>query len=159
MLMILVATMLVNHKSQILISTHSLVANMSINQFSRFYIMAVIAVIVLTVIAISSTPAAVAQNMTDGNMTGGNMTGQTSSSSEDVEAQCSLSPACITWNHRLAYRCLNNFCFIEIDSFHETTPKKSIDTAIFWWQVKLWQVTSYEFQWLALSNSVLYFIN
>lgn len=96
MLMILVATMLVNHKSQILISTHSLVANMSINQFSRFYIMAVIAVIVLTVIAISSTPAAVAQNMTDGNMTGGNMTGQTSSSSEDVEAQCSLSPACIT---------------------------------------------------------------
>ena len=72
MLMILVATMLVNqyHKSQILISTHSLVANMSINQFSRFYIMAVIAVIVLTVIAISSTPAAVAQNMTDGNMTG-----------------------------------------------------------------------------------------
>ena len=68
-----------------------MVANMSINQFSRFYIMAVIAVIVLTVIAISSTPAAVAQNMT-----GGNMTGQISSSSEDVEAQCSLSPACIT---------------------------------------------------------------
>jgi hypothetical protein len=32
--------------------------------------MAVIAVIVLTVIAISFTPAAVAQNMTDGNMTG-----------------------------------------------------------------------------------------
>jgi hypothetical protein len=31
-----------------------------------------IAIIVLTVIAISSTPAAVAQNMTDGNMTGGN---------------------------------------------------------------------------------------
>lgn len=50
-----------------------------------------IAIIVLTVIAISSTPAAVAQNMT-----GGNMTGQISSSSEDVEAQCSLSPACIT---------------------------------------------------------------
>ena len=55
-----------------------------------------IAIIVLTVIAISSTPAAVAQNTTDGNMTGGNMTGQISSSSEDVEAQCSLSPACIT---------------------------------------------------------------
>ena len=50
-----------------------------------------IATIVLTVIAISSTPAAVAQNTTDGNMTG-----QISSSSEDVEAQCSLSPACIT---------------------------------------------------------------
>ena len=93
MLMILVATMLVNqyHKCQILISTHSLAVSMSINQFSRLSIITMIAIIVLTVIAISSTPAAVAQNMT-----GGNMTGQISSSSEDVEAQCSLSPACIT---------------------------------------------------------------
>ncbi|MGC2309366.1 MAG: hypothetical protein WA461_13255 [Nitrososphaeraceae archaeon] len=90
--------MLVNqyHKCQMLISTHSLVVSMSINQFSRLSIKAMIATIVLTVIAISSTPAAVAQNTTDGNMTGGNMTGQISSSSEDVEAQCSLSPACIT---------------------------------------------------------------
>ncbi|HSN96495.1 MAG TPA: hypothetical protein VLR10_04835 [Nitrososphaeraceae archaeon] len=42
----------------------SLVLGMSINQFSRLYIMAVIIVIVLTVISISGTPAEVAQNMT-----------------------------------------------------------------------------------------------
>lgn len=42
----------------------SLVLGMSINQFSRLYVMAVIIVIVLTVISISGTPAEVAQNMT-----------------------------------------------------------------------------------------------
>jgi hypothetical protein len=96
--MILVATMLVNqyHKCPNTYIDPFIGCKVSINQFSRFYIMAVFAIIVLTVIAISSTPAAVAQNTTDGNMTGGNMTGQISRSSEDVEAQCSLSPACIT---------------------------------------------------------------
>jgi hypothetical protein len=60
--------------------------------------MAVMAVFALTVTAISVTPAAIAQNMTGGNTTGGNTTGQISSSlsREEVEAKCSLSPACIT---------------------------------------------------------------
>lgn len=58
------------------------------------------AIFVLTVTAFSVAPAAIAQNLTVGNMTGGNMTdgnmsGQISSSREEVEAQCSLSPACI----------------------------------------------------------------
>ena len=63
------------------------------------YIMAVISIFVVTTIYVS--PPAIAQNMTDGNMTGGNMTdgnmtGQISNSREEVEARCSLSPACIT---------------------------------------------------------------
>jgi hypothetical protein len=63
--------------------------------------MAAMAVFVLTVTEISVAPAAIAENLTDGNMTGANMTdgditGQISSSREEVEAQCSLSPACIT---------------------------------------------------------------
>ena len=58
--------------------------------------MVVMAVFVLTVTAICHViPAAFAQN-TDGNKTGGNMTGQPSMSQEEVEALCSLSPACIT---------------------------------------------------------------
>ena len=48
-------------------------------------------ILVLTITAISVTPTAVAQNMTNGNITG-----QISSSQAEVEAQCSLSPACIT---------------------------------------------------------------
>lgn len=53
------------------------------------------AVFVATVTAIYVIPAAFAQN-TDGNKTGENMTGQPSMSQEEVEALCSLSPACIT---------------------------------------------------------------
>lgn len=45
----------------------------------------------VTVTAISITPTVVALNMT-----GGNMTGQIGNSQAEVEAQCSLSPACIT---------------------------------------------------------------
>jgi hypothetical protein len=54
----------------ILISNPSLFLGMSINQFSRLFIMAVIVIIVLTVAAVSVTPTAIAQNMTGGNMTG-----------------------------------------------------------------------------------------
>ena len=57
--------------------------------------MVVMAVIALTVTAIFVIPAAFAQN-TEGNKTGGNMTGQPGMSQEEVEALCSLSPACIT---------------------------------------------------------------
>ena len=57
--------------------------------------MVVMAVFVLTVTAIYVIPAALAQN-SDGNKTGGNMTGQPSMSQAEVEALCSLSPACIT---------------------------------------------------------------
>jgi hypothetical protein len=76
---------------------------MNINQFSGVCIMAVMAVFVLTVTATSVIPAANAQNMTGGNTTGGNTTGgnttgriSSSLSQEEVEAKCSLSPACIT---------------------------------------------------------------
>ncbi len=48
-------------------------------------------ILVLTITTISATPTTVAQNMT-----GGNMTGQISNSQSEVEALCSLSPACIT---------------------------------------------------------------
>ena len=57
--------------------------------------MVVMAVFVATITAIYVIPAAFAQN-TDGNKTGENMTGQPSMSQEEVEALCSLSPACIT---------------------------------------------------------------
>ena len=48
-------------------------------------------IFVLTITAVSVTPAAISQNMT-----GGNTTGQIGDSQAEVEAQCSLSPACIT---------------------------------------------------------------
>ena len=48
-------------------------------------------ILVLTTSAISITPTAVGQNLT-----GGNMSGQIGSSQAEVEALCSLSPACIT---------------------------------------------------------------
>jgi hypothetical protein len=62
---------------------------MNINYFSGLYIMAVAAVFVMTITAISVTPAAIAQNMTGaGNMTAGgaNMTdmNQTGSISQIV---------------------------------------------------------------------------
>jgi hypothetical protein len=57
--------------------------------------MVVIAVLVLTVTAISVIHGAFAQN-TDGNKTDGDMTGKPGMSQEEVEALCSLSPACIT---------------------------------------------------------------
>jgi hypothetical protein len=53
--------------------------------------MALVTILVLTITVIAVIPTAVAQNMT-----GGNMTGQFGSSQAEVEAQCSLSPACIT---------------------------------------------------------------
>lgn len=53
--------------------------------------MGLMTILVLTITAISVTPTAVAQNMT-----GGNTTGQIGSSQAEVEALCSLSPACIT---------------------------------------------------------------
>jgi multidrug efflux pump subunit AcrB len=68
---------------------------MSIDQFSGLCIMVAMAVFVLTVAAIYVIPVAFAQN-TDGNKTGGNMTGQPGMSQEEIEALCSLSPACIT---------------------------------------------------------------
>jgi len=60
--------------------------------------MAMMAVFVLTITAIFVIPAAIAQNMTGGNTTGANTTGRISSglSQAEVEAKCSLSPACIT---------------------------------------------------------------
>ena len=57
--------------------------------------MVVIAVLIFTVTAISVIHGAFAQN-TDGNKTGGDMTGKPGMSQEEVEAICSLSPACIT---------------------------------------------------------------
>ncbi len=57
--------------------------------------MVVIAVLVLTVTAISIIHGALAQN-TDGNKTGGNTNEKPGMSQEEVEAICSLSPACIT---------------------------------------------------------------
>jgi uncharacterized membrane protein len=82
----------------IFISTPSLVVSMNINELSGLCIMAVMGVFVLTVTVIYVTPAAIAQNMTGGNTTGGNTTGKIGSSlsREEVEALCSLSPACIT---------------------------------------------------------------
>jgi hypothetical protein len=68
---------------------------MNINQYSRLYVMVVIAILVLTVTAISVIHGALAQNA-DGNKTGEDMTGKPGMSQEEVEAQCSLSPACIT---------------------------------------------------------------
>jgi hypothetical protein len=68
---------------------------MNIDQFSGLYIMVVMAVFVATVTTIYVIPAAFAQN-TVRNKTGENMTGQPSMSQEEVEALCSLSPACIT---------------------------------------------------------------
>ena len=76
-------------------SIPSLVVNMNIDQFSGHCIMVVMAVFVLTVTAIYVIPAAFAQN-TDGNVTGRNITAQPGMSQEEVEALCSLSPACIT---------------------------------------------------------------
>jgi len=57
--------------------------------------MVVIAVLIFTVTAISVIHGALAQNA-DGNMTGGDTTGKPGMSQEEVEAICSLSPACIT---------------------------------------------------------------
>jgi hypothetical protein len=57
--------------------------------------MVVIAVLIFTVTAISVTHGAFAQN-TDGNKTGGDMNEKPGMSQEEVEAICSLSPACIT---------------------------------------------------------------
>ncbi len=53
--------------------------------------MALMTIFVLTITVVSVTPEAIAQNMT-----GGNMTGQIGSTQAEIEAQCSLSPACIT---------------------------------------------------------------
>lgn len=53
--------------------------------------MALMTIFVLTITTIPVTPTADAQNITNGNLTG-----QPSSSQAEVEAQCSLSPACIT---------------------------------------------------------------
>ena len=53
--------------------------------------MALMTIFVSTITAVSVTPAAIAQTMT-----GGNTTRQIGSSQAEVEAQCSLSPACIT---------------------------------------------------------------
>jgi ATP/ADP translocase len=64
---------------------------MNIKKISGLCIMALMTILVLTITAISVTPTAVAQNMT-----GGNTTGQIGSSQAEVEALCSLSPACIT---------------------------------------------------------------
>jgi len=63
---------------------------MDIKKISGLCIMT-LTILVLTIAAISATPTAVAQNMT-----AGNMTGQIGSSQSEVEALCSLSPACIT---------------------------------------------------------------
>jgi hypothetical protein len=57
--------------------------------------MVVIAVLIFTVTAIPVIHGALAQN-TDGNKTGGNMNEKPGMSQEEVEALCSLSPACIT---------------------------------------------------------------
>jgi hypothetical protein len=75
----------------ILKSNYSLVVSMNINKIFGLCIMALMSIFVLTITAVSVTPAAIAQNMT-----GGNTTGQIGSSQAEVEAQCSLSPACIT---------------------------------------------------------------
>ena len=48
-------------------------------------------ILVLIITAIPASPTANAQNNTSGNLTG-----QFGSSQAEVEAQCSLSPACIT---------------------------------------------------------------
>lgn len=53
--------------------------------------MAVMAIFVFTVMVISVAPVAIAQNMT-----GGNMTEQISNTPAEIDAQCSISPACIT---------------------------------------------------------------
>jgi hypothetical protein len=68
---------------------------MSINQFSGLYIMAVIAVFVLTATAIHVTPAALAQNMTGAgnmttewtNMTDTNQTGSISQVAPETEQE------------------------------------------------------------------------
>lgn len=57
--------------------------------------MVVIAVLIFTVTTISVIHGALAQN-TAGNKTGGNMNEKPGMSQEEVEALCSLSPACIT---------------------------------------------------------------
>jgi hypothetical protein len=74
----------------ILKSIRSLVKSMNIKKISSLCIVA-LTILVLTIPAISVTPTVVAQNIT-----GGNITGQIGSSQSEVEAQCSLSPACIT---------------------------------------------------------------
>lgn len=51
-------------------------------------------ILVLTIPAISVTPTADAQNNTSN--TSSNLTGQFGRTQAEVEAQCSLSPACIT---------------------------------------------------------------
>jgi hypothetical protein len=79
----------------ILISIPSFIVSMNINQYSGLGIMVMIAVLIFTVTAISVIDGAFAQK-TDGNKTGGDMTGKPGMSQEDVEALCSLSPACIT---------------------------------------------------------------
>ena len=79
----------------ILISITSLIVSMNINQYSRLYVMVVIAVLISTVTEFSVIQEAFAQN-TDGNKTGGEMTAKPGMSQQDVEALCSLSPACIT---------------------------------------------------------------
>lgn len=66
-----------------------LVVGMITKKFG-FCIMALI-IIVLTIPTITATPTAIAQNITNGNMTG-----QSSNTQAEVEALCSLSPACIT---------------------------------------------------------------
>jgi hypothetical protein len=68
---------------------------MNINKYSVLRKMVVVAVLILTVTAISGIHGAFAQN-TEGNKTGGDMTGKPGMSQEEVEALCSLSPACIT---------------------------------------------------------------
>jgi hypothetical protein len=63
---------------------------MNIKKITGICIMA-LTILVLTIPAISVTPMADAQNNTSSNLTG-----QFGSSQAEVEAQCSLSPACIT---------------------------------------------------------------
>jgi len=77
-------------KYSILKSIHSLVVNMNIKKIFGLCVMT-LTILVLTISAISITPTAVGQNLT-----GGNMSGQIGSSQAEVEALCSLSPACIT---------------------------------------------------------------
>ena len=78
----------------------SLVVSMNIKKITGLCIMA-LTILILTIPAISVTPTADAQNNTNSNLTG-----QFGSSQAEVEAQCSLSPACITWNYNLKYQCL-----------------------------------------------------